>query len=625
MNTTRRGFYRMMATTKNQVLYARNQAVWDEDGEPLAKVGQPVLFLPNENLSIDATDLPNYEEFTLAVVIKDKRGNKKLVAVDGSDWSLCADNFKVTHSLPVCPCPQKYDTFFRCVKPWAGYSIAVRARTPLTQAQGGGIGDMEWQFNWAKGYKNWDCTNCNNPSISAFEVACGLAKEVNNYHKVKHMEQVGNVNTGEQVFMPLKAVALPYGNSFFTATLTPLSTDCGRCSTLSGLISLVYTSTYNVENPTVVTLDLTRFNDGGETDPKIILTKVYEFLERELEKKNVFIHVSGGSGGVCCPFMFELGGCVTTAKFVIDVDGVPTDVVFTPTNPWNIESDDTFKFTSTKTCQACTSPTSTYYPEALIRWYPDNIINECGCFDLPGHNMIFNNQYNQIVEVHALEGFDPDQFGSRSTLEQIYAEGNGYYILQRLHDQSVGGLGANIFQGGGFYGEYPEQMFNHKFYEGQYNITCKDDYCSINMVTRKGQTGNPTQNAIGHTMESESLLLIPNTDIDTYDSLRPVFDYLASLNRCNKIVGGCFVLPTLFVINQAAQDLEEGQTLQLTLTVTPVGASEAGVWSSSHPDRVSVSATGLATGGAVAGAATITFTPSHGTAVPVTVVLTATS
>ena len=59
MNTTRRGFYRMMATTKNQVLYARNQAVWDEDGEPLAKVGQPVLFLPNENLSIDATDLPN--------------------------------------------------------------------------------------------------------------------------------------------------------------------------------------------------------------------------------------------------------------------------------------------------------------------------------------------------------------------------------------------------------------------------------------------------------------------------------------------------------------------------------------------------------------------------------------
>lgn len=618
-NTTRRSFFRMVATTKNQTLYARNQEVWDEFGEPLPKVGQPVLFDAERNLSLDATDLPTTDRFELGVVILTERKEKKIVTVDGTEWDLCADRFKVDHTLPVCGCPDKYDFYFRCVQAWKGYSVAVRMRTPYSKMHYGGGGDHTLTFTYAKGKTtNWSCNDCDPHVLSAYEVACGLAREVAQYNDTdKEMEQVGRVNQGGQEFIPIKAVALPYGKPFLTLSLSPTSTSCNTCDTLPGFNTLTIQN--GVADP--IEIDLSRFNDEG-TDPKIMLTHVYRFLERELAKHNVFVHVSGGQG--CCPFEIEIGGCVTTATLNVGEGEDEEDLAFTSFDPWDEEDDTNFRFTDKKNCVACEETNNEYFPEAMIRFYTENITQECGCHSLPGDNMNLIEQENRILEVHGVEGFHPDQYGHQRAQKQKYAENSGYQFLLKLHEQTLGGRGAGIFEGGEFYGKYPQKVFNHKFYEAQYNIKCNVDYCSINMIATKGETQSPIQNAMPHTAEHESMLLIPNADIDTYDSLRPIFDYLASLARCNKLVGGCFVLPTSFVIDQGAtESIAEAATVQLTVTETPTGASKAGVWSSATPAVATVSATGLVTG-VSAGTSVVTFTPSHGTAVPVTITITVT-
>ena len=106
---------RIIATTNNQVLYARGQKVYDDNGKVIPKIGQPVLWIPDQNLSIDATDLPNVNIFELSIVTSQNIGGKKvkmLTSVNGSDWSLCKDNFFVTNTLPQCAVPQKVNMYF---------------------------------------------------------------------------------------------------------------------------------------------------------------------------------------------------------------------------------------------------------------------------------------------------------------------------------------------------------------------------------------------------------------------------------------------------------------------------------------------------------------------------------
>ena len=129
---------RIIATTGDQVLYPANQDVYDSNGKLIPKVGQPVLWLPNTNKSIDATDLPDVDVFELAIVTQqliDNRKVKRLTAVNGSDWSLCKDSFTVTNSLPQCAVPQKVNMYFDCVDPYGdkGVSIAIEYRDAYTQ------------------------------------------------------------------------------------------------------------------------------------------------------------------------------------------------------------------------------------------------------------------------------------------------------------------------------------------------------------------------------------------------------------------------------------------------------------------------------------------------------------
>lgn len=603
---------RIIATTNNQVLYARGQKVYDDNGNVIPKIGQPVLWIPDQNLSIDATDLPNVNVFELSIITSQNIGGKKVkipTAVNGSDWSLCKDNFFVTNTLPQCAVPQKVNMYFDCLDPYAeqGVSIAIEYRDAYTQMLRGGDGTMQWQFNYTPPIQT-ECGGCPNPKYSCWDYACGLAWEINRYNgKDKEIEQVGVINKGDSVYFPIKAAAVPYGKLIHKVCLSPGSTACASCNVLTGLNSLTITKSTDSAGaplpvPVVTVIDLSMFTENGVTDTEQMLTEIQEYLSLELAKIGVFVNIAGGTGK-CCQYEIEVTGCLDTAVLNTETG----DITFETENPWINIAIPTF-------CKPCGEPNSPYSPKCLIRYYTESITAPCAC-GLPATNLNFNNFYKQIIDIHALEGFNQDRFEVHFVQDQQYPFNMGHTFITLLESrQALGGRGADMWEGGEFYGKYPQAMNNHKFWDALFNIKCDASYCSINLLVKKGDKGWPVTNYNPSTAEAETLLLVPITDIDTFTSIKTIFDYFATLGRCNKITWSCFdplVATSATISGDPTNAMAVASTVTLTSTVLPATAPNTGTWTSSDPLVATVDAAGVVT--AVApGAATITFTASTG-------------
>jgi hypothetical protein len=600
---------RFIATTNNQVLFPRNQDVHDANGKVIPKVGQPVLWVPNTNKSIDATDLPTTNVFELAVVTQQLVGNKKvkrLTTINGSDWDLCKDSFFVTNTLPQCAVPQKVNMYFDCVDPYGekGVSIAIEYRDYYTQLMYGGDGTKQWQFNYAPPNPT-DCEGCPNPNVSCWDYACGLAWEINRYNgKDKEIEQVGLVNKGDSIYFPIKAAAVPYGRLLHKVCLSPGSTDCASCNVLTGLETLTITkstdSAGEAITPVVTNIDLTQFTENDLTDVEQVLTEIQEYLTEQLKGIAVFVNIAGGMGK-CCQYEIEIGGCLDSAVLTTATGPIP----FVTEDPW-------IDIPVSSFCKPCGEPGTPYSPKCLIRFYTESITASCNC-GLPATNLNFNNFYKQIIDIHGLEGFRQDKLEVHFVQKQQYPFNMGHTFITLLESrQSIGGRGANMWEGGEFYGKYPQQMNNHKFWDALFNIKCETAYCSVNLLVKKGDEGWPVGNYHPSTSEAETLLLIPTTDNLTFASIKTVFDYFATLGRCNKITWSCFdpLIATSVVITGAATDaMEVGDTpIDLGTTTTPGTAPNTGTWTSSVPAVATVNeTTGVVTPVAI-GITLLTFT-----------------
>lgn len=612
---------RIIATKGNQLLYARNQEVYDQNGKVKAKIGQPVLWLPNQNRSIDHTDLPNVDNFEFSIVTQQNIGGKKvkfLTSVNGSDWNLCNDKFYLTNRLPQCATPQKVNMYFDCLDPYGdkGVSIAIEYRDAYTQMLRGGDGTMQWQFNYAVPNPT-DCEGCPNPNVGCWEYACGLSWEINRYNsRDKEIEQVGLVNKGDSIYFPIKAAAIPYGRLIHKACLSPGSTECASCNVLSGLQTLTITKSKDnagapLETPVVTEIDLSMFTENSVTDAELLLSEIKDYIESELKDTGIFVYIGGGMGK-CCAYEIELAGCLDSA--VLETSGglIP----FVTENPWVDIDVPLF-------CKPCGENTTTYSPKCLIRFYTESITAPCSC-GLPATNLNFNNFYKQIIDIHALEGFRQDKLEVHFVQKQTYPSNLGHTFITLLESrQALGGRGADMWEGGEFYGKYPQKMNNHKFWDALFNIECPTTYCSLNLVVKKGDEGWPTGGHINSTSEAESMILIPTTDIATFNSIKPIFDYFATLGRCNKIMWSCFdpSVPTAVTITGAdtnAMEVGEG-TVDLGVTITPVTAPSTGTWTSSNPAVATVNAsTGVVTPISI-GVAVITFTTENNVTVNRTV------
>lgn len=615
----KRSLFRMVATTGNQSLYTTAQPVYSTTTDKLLPaVGQPVLWVPNENISIAAGDLATLgdRKACLSVVYKGADGKKKLVDVNGSDWDLCKDKFRITNTLPQCSVNQKVDQFFDCVTPDTGYSIEIVYQDAYIQALEGGEGRRCYQFNYAPKL-NSDCGTCDTPTLSCYTVACGLADEINRYNDTKELEQVGRVNTGGQVYFPIKAVALPYGKKFHKICLSPGNSTCASCDTLSGLVSLTlhtneYTNSADVVVPAAdVVISLSQFNVADVTDPELMLTEIAEYLNTEMKAIGAFVNISGGTGK-CCQYEIEVGGCFDTATLTTEAGAT----LLTEEDPW-------MSYPQSTRCKPCEDAApADYSPTCLIRYYTESILAKCSCLNLPGDNLNFRNFYKQIIDIHPLEGWNVDKFVINEVQDQVYPKNLGYYFLTDLPKQAMGGRGADLWQGGEYYGMYPQEMTNHKFFDSKFNIKCEAAYCSINLVARKGSEDWPIQNSQASTVEHETLMLIPTTDPGTFASLKTIWDALAALSACNVITDGCFEVATSASISGClvGTPLVAGLTRQLTASVLPVTAPQTGTWTTSNAAFATVSSTGLVTGVAN-GDVTITFTASTGVSITATCVI----
>ena len=609
----KRGFFRGVATTGNQLIYGNNLPVYHETtSKLLPKVGQVVLWVPSRNRSIDAASIGTVDNqvFNLSVVYKNSEGKKELVDVNGSEWDICKDKFRITNTLPQCAINQKVDTFFDCVEPSdGGYSIEIVYRDSYVRAMEGGEGRKCWQFNYAPKI-GVDCASCSDGTLSAWTVACGLTDEVNRYNKTKEMEQVGEVNTGGHLYFPIKAAALPYGKTFHKICLSPGDSTCSSCSTLSGLVSLVLTTNVPGDPPDIVnTINLSMFAEDDITDPEILLTEVAEYLEVEMAKIGGFVNISGGTGK-CCQYEIEVSGCFDSA--VLNTEAGATTL--TPeSNVWA-------SLPVTTQCKACgEADPDNYAPKALIRWYTESILARCSCLNVPADNLNFTDFNKEIIDIHPLEGFKVDKFYVRDTQDQVYPDNMGYHLIHMISKNSMGGRGANLWHGGGYYGKYPQEMPLHAFFDARFNLKCEASYCTINMVVQKGSEDNTLQNWQASTTQHESQLMIPITDPLTYASVQAIWDKLAELNVCNRVLGGCFEVATSASITNclSSTPLAIAATRQLGFAILPTTADQAGTWVSSAPSVATVSSTGLVTAVA-AGTAVITFTASTGTAITAT-------
>lgn len=614
---------RIIATKNNQVLYGRNLPVRDDKGNILPKVGQPVLWLPNMNLSIDHTDLPNHNEFELSVVTYQMiagRKTKKLTAVNASDWSLCTDRFKLTNTLPNCAVPQKVNFLFDCLDPYGekGVSIEITYRDGQYQILNGGDGEVAKQFNFAP-KDTEDCDGCPNPNYSCWDYACGLAWEINRYNSTdKEIEQVGMVNKGDSVYFPIKAAAIPYGRLIHKVCITPSSTECKNCNVLDGLESLTITKSKdnngaNLAEPVVTVIPLTQFTVDDTTETELMLHEIQEYLTYELNKIGVYVNIGGGMG-TCCDYEIEVTGCMDLAVLTTSTG----DLTFETEDPWIDVPVESF-------CKSCDETNPNYAPKCLVRLYTESLEARCSCLGLPEHNYNSLNFYKEIIDVHALEGFRQDKFVVHYVQRQKFPFNMGHTFIQLIASrQSIGGPGADMHEGGGFYGDYPQQMNNHKFWDARFNIDCDTSYCALNIVAFKGDKGWPVTNYAPTTSEAESIFLIPTSDVATFDSIKPIFDYFASTNKCNNIEWKCFsaVIATSVTISGASTDfIGELETVQLSTATLPAGAPNTGTWVSSDPSVATVSSTGLVTT-LTSGTTTITFTSSTDTLVTDTRVVT---
>jgi Bacterial Ig-like domain (group 2) len=613
----KRSSFRMVATTGNQLIYGDDLPVYHETTNKLIpQVGQVVLWVPKRNRSISAATLGTVDNQTvnLSVVYKNAQGKKELVDINGSEWDLCNDRFRITNSLPQCAVNQKVDVFFDCVDPSdGGYSIEIVYRDSYVRALEGGHGQKAWQFNFAPKV-GVDCGSCSDATLSAWTVACGLGDEINRYNKTKEMEQVGEVNTGGHIYFPIKVAVLPYGKTFHKVCLSPGNSTCSSCDTLSGLTSLVLTT---IGTPNVVqTIDLSMFKENALTDPEIMLTEIAEYLETELEAIGAYVNISGGTGK-CCQYELEVSGCFDSAVLNTEAGAI----TLTPeTGVWESVP------ISTR-CKACNEEDpANYEPKALLRFYTESILAKCSCLNVPADNLNFTDFNKEIIDIHPLEGFKVDKFIVRDTQDQVYPDGMGYHYIHMISKQSTGGRGADLWHGGGYYGQYPQEMPLHVFFDARFNIQCPTAYCAINMVVQKGSGDRPIQNSQPSTSQHETQLLIPITDALTYASVQAIWDKLAELSLCNRVLGGCFEVATSATIGNCltGTPLAVAATRQLTASILPSTADQTGTWVSSVPGVATVSSTGLVTA-VEAGTTVITFTASTGTSITATCSITVTA
>jgi hypothetical protein len=546
--------------------------------------GEIVVFDPRANGALTDADVATAKHISVAVGVGVKGDvAKELRYLGGETFDLCNFEMKAEAAAPVCSQPQILYTFY-------DGTTCENAATIMYLLDDHIVRDR-YNFNERAKYiftANPPCTDCgsctatdNGDAIRDSFVDQINAKKQENPFTLSHFQ---NRDISHQ-YQPFRALKLYDGaNSLKTFCLSLGDGACEDCIYLgaSGITGIKIDG---------VETDFTYTNITVGADLQTLPSQI----DRVIEQINTALGANGqayrskGIGG-CCPYSITISvnpaEISTVAIVTEDADVNPCEEV----NPFD-------------------STTYSHGHAVIV----DPVTIDCLC-DLPPDDV--PNYYGRTLKAEAIgDGWGCNKVETIEKQAQVLPEGFGYFWQDLERYQHRGGSGRDFRNSDRYRGKtYTRPDRFSRTMAAPATIDCDVSYCMYSLVTTSGKL-NKYSNALKTYNTDGDWVLVPEGDSTTKTSWELYLNAMYERGICNAPNVTCAsVVPSaesVTVLPATGAISTDGGTLQLTKSVFPSGASQAGTWSTSNAGFATVSVGGLVT--AVGnGTVTITFTSTDG-------------
>lgn len=610
-------FQQIVATKGNLAFKAAGSPVFLDDDRLNVKVGEPVLYLPEQNITIAPASIDNGTKWTFAIGGSSKNKKTgvadKLIIVGGSDFNLHDDKFNVHWKSDCCGSDQIVDVYLSgCIECNESYPIAVTYEDAFTRRRvGTKDGDVELMLTGTNTCKT-ECGTCLSQG-SAFQVALSWLKDLSNKKNGNaSIPGFGPVGQGGQNYVPLFAGIVEKGRKIYSYCLTPASTACATCTQVNAINSITFTR----EGLDSIVIDqsngLQNFNISGKTSLDD-LPALEKMLSNYLAKYNIWVKLNQ-SQSACCKIELQFMGCF---------DGV----VFTQKNDANnanvtLNQDDVYDpfvdaiVIENGLCTGCTTDSTTFDSAVMVRFIIEGGRYDCPCEGLPE---VLDLRKKRIIKtIQPLgDAWNALNFYVKTYKHQEYAQGEGiFYYHAAINTQHKDNNSEVQYYRRALYGEHGTAPGKTQYYDHANNVECESTYCECAVRIDHSYSGDGILHSRKTAGHKNVLLVIPKADSTTISSIQTLWARLFALSSCN-IVGqpcGESTAPdaTGVTVTPATVTMEVGDMVTASAVVAPTGANQNGTWTTSAAGVATVSTSGGDITAISAGTATITFTSEDG-------------
>lgn len=463
----------------NLAMLPRNQQVFSylNNGKTLvnAPVGRFLAYDPKTGVSIDATDLPNLEEFVFGVAEdRDKDGMADAVR------ALSGDVFKMRNIISLlsvgseCGVPHIVDAFVKCITCDNNHGIGVEIMDSTTDNQFP-VGRGEQIVFTAPGGL-CGCDDCT-PSETAHEWTCAVAKLAAGEDTKSAFKYLSPSLDKWARDLPFTVQQLYYGTNgaSYTFCLCPAQGECENCLNL----------------PAITGIDLDAASAGGAgavhnftnnldpADSTLTLTAqldhiVYQ-INTALDGKGyaVLVHTPGR----CCAYGIEINTCLQGAAVEDPADsrikllgdqGAEID-------PCSVV-DPGANLPVYSSCVGCGTPPGAQTFASALRFIAKPVTIEEGC-------IAANNTKRNLIRrlrVYAVgENWAEGAFFVNEVQKPTAPKGLGYTWAAKELRQEAGGMGRNHRLDNLYRGKHMLPIRDSRALAG--SVDERESYCSINI------------------------------------------------------------------------------------------------------------------------------------------------
>lgn len=538
--------------------------------------GEIVVFNPRTNQILDDGDIATANYVSIAVGVgPEGQLAKELRYIGGEDFNLCDFEMTGTVGAPVCGYPQILHVFFDGTTCESAATIMFLLDDSLVRSR--------YNFNELAKYiftANPPCTDCSSctPSDNGEAIRDSFVDQINakpqeNPFTLSHFQNRDITH----LYQPFRAMKLyNTADSFKTFCLSLNDSSCDNCAYVDGITGITIDGESIDFTYTTVTV--------GE-DPQTLKSQ----MDRVVESINTalggdgYAYLTKGIGG-CCPYSITISSPVSVTLTTSEGEITPCEEI----NPF----------------------ASTSYSHGFAVLI-DPVTVECLC-DLPPDDV--PNYYGRTLKAEFVgDGWACNQTEVIEKQAQVIPEGFGYFWQDKERYQHRGGSGRNFRNSDRYQGKtYYRPDAHSRVMAAPATVKCNENYCQYFLRTTQGKL-NKFSNALKTYNTNGSWILVPERDSTTRTSWELFLNALYSRGICNAPSLTCTVSAPAAqsaTVTPSAVALTDPDTFQLTASVFPPDANQAGAWTTSNAAVATVVAGLVTTVGA--GTATITFTSTDG-------------